>query len=82
MTRGARRLNFLPHSRGLVFLHGDIQHKNLRLIDLDRGYERQLTSFPPDFEIRDFDISPDGRQLVVERVQENSDVVLIDLPQP
>ena len=82
LTRGARRLIFMPHGRGLVFLRGDIQHKNLWLIDLDRGAERQLTSFPPDFEIRDFDISPDGRELVVERVQENSDVVLLDLPKP
>ena len=33
-----------------------------------------------DFDIRDFDISPDGREIVVERVQERSDVVLLDLP--
>jgi len=38
-----------------------------------------LTTFGPDFAIRDFDISPDGRELVLERVQEQSDVVLLDL---
>jgi hypothetical protein len=34
---------------------------------------------PGDFDIRDFDLSPDGREVVVERVQERSDVVLLDL---
>ena len=29
-------------------------------------------------ELRDFDVSPDGRELVLEQVQEPSDVVLID----
>jgi Tol biopolymer transport system component len=82
LTRGARRLIFLSRGRGLVFLRGDLQHKNLWLVNLDTGAERQLTSFPPGFEIRDFDISPDGREVVVERVQENSDVVLLDLPRP
>jgi hypothetical protein len=31
--------------------------------------------------VRRFDVSPDGRELVFERVRENSDVVLIELPE-
>ncbi|HEX5474659.1 MAG TPA: hypothetical protein VFX12_08375 [Vicinamibacterales bacterium] len=80
LTRGARRLVFVPGGDALIVLRGEIQHKNLWLIDLATGRERQMTNFSPDFEIRDFDISPDGRELVVERVQEQSDVVLLDLP--
>jgi Tol biopolymer transport system component len=80
LTRGARHLTFLSGGRSLVFLRGEIQHKNLWLIDLETGAERQLTNLPPDFDIRDFDISPDGRDVVLERVQEHSDVVLLDLP--
>ena len=80
LVRGARHLTFMPGGRSLVFLRGEIQHKNLWLVDLDTGVERQLTDFTPDFEIRDFDISPDGREIVVERVQDHSDVVLLDLP--
>jgi Tol biopolymer transport system component len=80
LTRGARHLAFLPGGRALVFLRGEIQHKNLWLLDLDTGAERQLTNLTPDFDIRDFDISPDGREVVLERVQERSDVVLLDLP--
>lgn len=80
LTRGARHLSFLPGGQALLFLRGEIQHKNLFLVDLKSGLERQLTNFPPDFDIRDFDISPDDREIVVERVQERSDVVLLDLP--
>ena len=39
-----------------------------------------MTNLAPDFEIHDFDISPDGREVVLERVQEHSDIVLLDLP--
>jgi Tol biopolymer transport system component len=77
LTRGSRRLRFSGR-RALVVMRGDIQHKNLWLIDLETGAERQLTRFPSDFSVRDFDISADGRELVLERVQEHSDVVLLD----
>ena len=82
LTRGARHLAFLPGGRALLLLRGEIQHKDLWLIDLETGVQRQLTNLTPDFDIRDFDISPDGRELVLERVQERSDVVLLDLPRP
>jgi Tol biopolymer transport system component len=80
LTRGARRLAFLPGGRSLVFLRGEIQHKNLWLLDVETGAERQITSVAPDFQIVDYDVSPDGRELVLERLQEQSDVVLLDLP--
>jgi Tol biopolymer transport system component len=82
LTRGARHLTFLPGGRALVFLRGEIQHKDLWRIDLETGAERQLTNLTPDFDVRDFDVSPDGREVVLERVQERSDVVLMDLPRP
>ena len=82
LTRGARRLAFLPGGRELVFLRGGIQHKNLWRIDLQTGAERQLTNLPPDFDVRDFDISADGREVALERVQEHSEVVLLDLLRP
>jgi Tol biopolymer transport system component len=79
LTRGARHLKFLAGGRGLVFLRGGIEHKDLWLMDPETGAERQLTNLPADFDIRDFDISPDGREVVLERVQERSDIVLLDL---
>ncbi|HMI49995.1 MAG TPA: hypothetical protein VK525_00690, partial [Candidatus Saccharimonadales bacterium] len=80
LTRGARHLAFLAGERGLVLLRGEIQHKNLYLINLETGAERQLTNLPADFDVHDFDISSDGGEVVFERVQERSDVVLMDLP--
>jgi dipeptidyl aminopeptidase/acylaminoacyl peptidase len=79
LTRGARRVRFLPERRVLVVMRGEVQHKNLWLIDLATGVERQLTEVPADVNIRDFDVSPDGSQLVLERVEEDSDVVLLEM---
>jgi Tol biopolymer transport system component len=79
LSRGARRLRFFNGQRALVMMRGDLQHKNLWLMDLETGTARQLTNLPSDFTIRDFDVSIDGRELVVERVLELSEVVLIDL---
>jgi Tol biopolymer transport system component len=81
LTRGARHVAFMPGRRALVVARGDIRHKNLWLIDLATGAEQQLTNLAADFEMRDFDISPDGRELVLEQVQEHSDIVLLDLAQ-
>ena len=82
LTRGARHLTFLPGGRSLVVLRGDLQHKNLWLIDWKTGMEKQLTNLPADFEINDFDISPDGHEIVLERVQDRSDIVMLDLSRP
>jgi Tol biopolymer transport system component len=79
LSRGARRFGFLRDRRALLVLRGEINHKNFSLIDLETGAERQLTNFGRSFIIRDFDVSPDGREIVFDQVQENSDVVLIDL---
>jgi Tol biopolymer transport system component len=80
LTRGARHMAVVSAGRALVFLRGEIRHKNLWLLDLESGSERQLTNLPPDFDIRDFDISADGSEAVFERVQDHSDIVLMELP--
>jgi hypothetical protein len=82
LARGARHLAFLPGKSALVVLRGEIQHKNLWLIDLITGAERQLAELPPDFDVHDFDLSPDGREAVLERVQDRSEVVLVNLAPP
>ena len=80
LTRGARHLAFLPGGEALLVLGGEIQHKNLWLVNLKSGRDRQLTNFAPDFDIRDFDLSPDGHKIVLERVQERSEIVMLDRP--
>jgi Tol biopolymer transport system component len=78
LTRGARHLALLPDGRKLVFLQGEIQHKNLWTMDLETGATRQLTHMPADFDVRDFDISADGREAVLERAQARTGIVSID----
>ncbi len=78
LTIGARRIAFTRNSGSLVFLRGAIDRKDLWQLDPQTGTERQLTDLPGSFEIGDFDVSPDGTEIVFERVQESSSVVLIE----
>ena len=79
LTRGQRRVRFVD-AHTLVVLRGDLNHGNLWRFDLQTGAMQQLTNLPAEFAVRDFDVSPDGREAVLERVQDRSDVVLIDRP--
>jgi Tol biopolymer transport system component len=81
LTRGARRVAFLRGQQALVFLRGEIGHKDLWLIDLQSGGERLLAQLPKDFVTRDFDVSADGSEIVLDRVQENSALALIERKQ-
>ena len=80
LSRGANRFLFLPGRASLVFLKGDVWHKNFWLVDLMNGQQRQLTNFSREFLIGDFDVSPDGQEIIFSRTKENSNIVLIDLP--
>ena len=79
LPRGARRVVFVPGRRALIALQGEMRHNNFWYIDLDSGARRQLTDFGRDFTIRDFDVSPDGAEIVFDRRRENSDIALIEL---
>jgi hypothetical protein len=63
----------------LVVLKGDLSHKELWTIDLQSGAERRLTDFGHSPLVQDFDISNDGREIVFDRVREESDIVLMEL---
>ena len=78
LSRGARRVAFLGGDGALVMLKGDVSYKELWLRDLETGRERQLTALGRSFTIGDFDISPDGRELLFDRSRDESDIVLIE----
>jgi Tol biopolymer transport system component len=78
LTRGARRLVLSTNPPALIVLRGDMGHKDLWRIDLSDGSERQLTALPPQFKVGDFDISPDGAELVLDKVEDSSDLALIE----
>lgn len=79
LTRGSRHIAVLPGGRGLAYLGGEIQHKNLWLFDPETGTQHQLTNLGPDFNASGFDISRDGHEVVFERTSESSQIVLLDL---
>jgi serine/threonine protein kinase/Tol biopolymer transport system component len=78
LTIGARRVAFARNSGSLVFLRGGIDRKDFWKLDPKTGSERQLTDLPAGFVIGDFDVSPDGAEIVFSRIQESSSVLLIE----
>jgi dipeptidyl aminopeptidase/acylaminoacyl peptidase len=80
LSRGARRVAFLGGDDALVTLKGDMSYKELWVRDLMTGRERQLTALGRGFTIGDFDISPDGREVLFDRSRDESDIVLIERP--
>jgi Tol biopolymer transport system component/tRNA A-37 threonylcarbamoyl transferase component Bud32 len=78
LSRGSRRMDFLGGGDELVVMKGDI-FKDFWAVDLRTGRERQLTDLGPGFTIADFDVSPDGREILFDRARDESDIVLIDL---
>jgi Tol biopolymer transport system component len=73
------RFRFLPDGKGLVYMEGSSPSQDFWLLDLSTKKKRQLTRFSSAAAMRTFDITPDGTQIVFDRLQENSDIVLIDL---
>jgi Flp pilus assembly CpaE family ATPase len=41
---------------------------------------RQISELDPGFNVRSFDISRDGHEILFDRIRDNADVVVIDLP--
>jgi Tol biopolymer transport system component len=71
---------FLPGGKQLVVKLGGFRRQDFWLFDVTTGQRRQLTRLRPGESLNRFDVSPDGKRVVFERVRENSDVVLIELP--
>ena len=71
---------FLPGSNELVVKLGGFRSQDFWLVDLANGRRRQLTTLKPGESLHRFDVSPDGKLILFERVRENSDVALITLP--
>jgi Tol biopolymer transport system component len=71
---------FLPGGKQLVVKLGGFRRQDFWSFDVGTGRRRQLTRLRPGESVQRFDVSPDGKRVVFERVRENSDVVLIELP--
>ena len=74
---GRQHFRFLPDGN-LVYVPAGTE--DFWLLDLKSKKTRLIARLTARGEKRAFDITPDGKQIVFDRVRENSDIVLIDLP--
>jgi hypothetical protein len=72
------RCRFLPNGK-LVYMQGLLPSQEFWLLDLATMQSRQLTQFANPAMMRTFDIAPDGKHIVFDRLRDNSDIVLIEL---
>jgi Tol biopolymer transport system component len=78
LGRSARRTVFMPGSTALTVMRGDGGDVDFWRIDLETGQEQRLTDLGREFFIHDFDVSPDGREIVFDRQVSDADIVLIE----
>jgi Tol biopolymer transport system component len=77
---GGERVRFLPNGKGLIYMQG-LHQQDFWLLDLATKKTRPLSRLDNVAAMRTFDITPDGKHIVFDRLLENSDIVLIDLPE-
>jgi Tol biopolymer transport system component len=74
---------FVPGTRQLVYVPSPTQAdpEHFWVLDLDSMKTRRISSFDLRVTNRTFDVTPDGKAIVFDRRRENSDLVLVDLPE-
>jgi Tol biopolymer transport system component len=72
---------FMPGGKTLITLQGTAPNQSFFGLDLETGEQRQLTSFDlkTGSVVQNFDISPDGKRIVFDRLRNHADIVLMNL---
>ena len=79
LRQEGERYRFLPDGKGLIHTQGSNPWQDFSVLDIATRQTRQLSRLNNRAAMRSFDITPDGKQIVFDRLRENSDIVLIDL---
>jgi len=74
------RARFLPGRNALIYMQGLLPSQDFWMLDFATGKTRQLTQLSNLAAMRTFDVTPDGKYIVFDRLRDNSDIVLIDRP--
>jgi serine/threonine protein kinase len=74
-----KRYRFLPDGTALVYAQGPFPAQDFWLLDLTTMQSRGLSRVNSSAATQSFDVTADGKQIVFDRVRENSDIVLIEL---
>jgi Tol biopolymer transport system component len=69
-VEGGDRYRFLPDGKSLVVMQGRARDQDFWLVELATGRRRQLTSLRPGYDMKSFDVSPDGKQILFDRARE------------
>ncbi|HEX4168424.1 MAG TPA: winged helix-turn-helix domain-containing protein [Bryobacteraceae bacterium] len=79
--RGINRAHhrFTPDGKRLIYLRGLETGEDFWYLDLATRQTKLLARLGHGISMS-FDVTPDGRQIVLDRIKENSELVLIDLP--
>ena len=79
--RSGRRIASCPAERRSSRFRARLPNQNFFRLDLETGEQRQLTSFDlkSGAAIQNFDISPDGKRIVFDRLRNHADIVLMNL---
>ena len=76
---GGERYRFTPDGSALILMQGEQNAQNFERLDLDTMERTVLTRFESATAMRTFDITPDGSRVVFDRLDDASDIVLIEL---
>ena len=80
LRRLGERARFSLDGKAMIYMQGLLSSQDFWILDLASMRSRPLTRLQNHGTMRTFDITPDGKQIVFDRLREDSDVVLIDLP--
>ena len=80
VTNRGERYRFLRDGKSLIYMQGDSPSQDFWSMDLVTKKTRRLTRLNNRGAMQTFDIAPDNKHIIFDRIRENSDVVLIDLP--